>query len=76
MMNRRSMGVALPVILWDEGLHTFSSAKFHHGKEVAESDGKYYAINHHDGKYIEQMLQERMKKQVFEHRFVIDFFTL
>jgi F-type H+-transporting ATPase subunit a len=40
----------LPVILWDEGLHTFSSAKFHHGKEVAESDGKYYAINHHDGK--------------------------
>jgi F-type H+-transporting ATPase subunit a len=43
------MGVALPVILWDEGF-TFSSAKFHHGKEVAESDGKYYAINHHDGK--------------------------
>jgi hypothetical protein len=40
------------------------------GMEVAESDGKYYAINHHDGKYIEQMLQEplqRMKKQVFKH---------
>jgi hypothetical protein len=31
------MGVALPVILWDEG-YTFSSFKFH-GKEVAESDG-------------------------------------
>ena len=45
-----SWSVALPVILWDEGLHTFSSAKFHHGKEVAESNGNYYAINHHDGK--------------------------
>jgi F-type H+-transporting ATPase subunit a len=43
------MECSLPVILWDEGLHTFSSAKFHHGKEVAESDGNY-AINHHDGK--------------------------
>ncbi|AWG20817.1 ATP synthase F0 subunit A [Flavobacterium faecale] len=40
----------LPVILLDEGLHVFSSAKFHHGKEVAESDGKYYVVNHHDGK--------------------------
>ncbi|MCW2118006.1 F0F1 ATP synthase subunit A [Flavobacterium sp. 7A] len=40
----------LPVILLDEGLHVFSSAKFHHGKEVAESEGKFYAVNHHDGK--------------------------
>lgn len=43
-------GFPLPVILWDNGLHIFSSAKFHHGKEVAESNGNYYAINHHDGK--------------------------
>lgn len=43
-------GFPLPVILWDNGLHIFSSAKFHHGHEVAESNGNYYAINHHDGK--------------------------
>ena len=45
-----SWGFPLPVILLDEGFHVFSSAKFHHGKEVAESNGKYYVINHHDGK--------------------------
>ncbi len=45
-----SWGFPLPVILWDNGLHIFSSAKFHHGKEVAESNGNYYVINHHDGK--------------------------
>ncbi|GEC70683.1 ATP synthase subunit a [Flavobacterium flevense] len=45
-----SWGFPLPVILWDNGLQVFSSAKFHHGKEVAESNGNYYAINHHDGK--------------------------
>lgn len=43
-------GFPLPVILWDNGLQVFSSAKFHHGKEVAESNGNFYAINHHDGK--------------------------
>lgn len=43
-------GFPLPVILVDEGFHIFSSSKFHHGKEVAESNGKYYVINHHDGK--------------------------
>ena len=41
-------GFPLPVILWDNGLHVFSSAKFHHGKEVAESNGSYYVNNHHD----------------------------
>jgi F-type H+-transporting ATPase subunit a len=69
------MGVALPVILWDEGLHTFSSAKFHHGKEVAESDGKYYAINHHDGKYIEQMLQVENEETGFRTQVSDRFFT-
>ncbi|MGM8360815.1 F0F1 ATP synthase subunit A [Flavobacterium sp. ARAG 55.4] len=43
-------GFPLPVILWDEGLHIFSSAAFHHGEEVAESNGNYYVLNHHDGK--------------------------
>jgi len=45
-----SFGFPLPVILVDEGFHFFSSSKFHHGKEVAESNGKFYVINHHDGK--------------------------
>ena len=36
----------LPIILIDEGLHVFSSSKFHHGETVAESNGKYYKIHH------------------------------
>ena len=43
-------GFPLPVILWDNGLQIFSSSKFHHGHEVAESNGNFYKINHHDGK--------------------------
>ncbi|KAF2511309.1 F0F1 ATP synthase subunit A [Flavobacterium foetidum] len=43
-------GFPLPVILWDNGLHIFSSSKFHHGHQAAESNGNYYVINHHDGK--------------------------
>ncbi len=40
---------SLPVILWDEGLHVFSSSKFHEGNGVVESNGKYYAISHGNG---------------------------
>jgi F-type H+-transporting ATPase subunit a len=43
-------GFPLPVIIWDNGLHIFSSSKFNHGHDVAESKGNFYAINHHDGK--------------------------
>jgi len=43
-------GFSLPVILWDNGLHVFSSAKLNHGEAVAESDGNFYKLNHHDGK--------------------------
>jgi F-type H+-transporting ATPase subunit a len=43
-------GFSLPVIIWDNGLHVFSSSKFNHGHSVAESNGNYYVINHHDGK--------------------------
>ncbi len=43
-------GFSLPIILWDNGVHFFSSSKFHHGESVAESNGNYYVINHHDGK--------------------------
>lgn len=40
------VGFPLPVIIWDEGLHTFMSSAFHHGEEVVESNGKHYAIHH------------------------------
>ena len=43
-------GFSLPIILWDNGLHVFSSSKFEHGHAVAESNGNFYALNHHDGK--------------------------
>ena len=43
------VGFPLPVILWDNGFQFFMSSKFHHGEEVAESNGNYYMIGHHDG---------------------------
>jgi F-type H+-transporting ATPase subunit a len=43
-------GFSLPIILWDNGLQVFSSARFEHGEAVAESNGNFYEINHHDGK--------------------------
>lgn len=39
-------GISLPVILWDNGLHVFSSSKFHHGETVAENNGNYYKLYH------------------------------
>ncbi|ADR22545.1 ATP synthase subunit a [Marivirga tractuosa] len=39
-------GFPLPVILWSDGVHVFSSSKFDHGHEVAESNGKYFALYH------------------------------
>lgn len=36
----------LPIILVDEGLHVFSSSRFHHGEEVVESNGKFYTLYH------------------------------
>src|SRR5690554_4649552 len=45
------VGFPLPVILWSEGLHMFSSSKFDHGSSVVESDGKYFAL--YDGKVYE-----------------------
>ena len=42
----RHIGFPLPVIIWDEGLHTFMSSAFHHGEEVVESNGNYYALHH------------------------------
>ena len=48
--HQSHVGFPLPVILWDNGLHVFSSSKFHHGEAVAESNGNYYKINHHNGR--------------------------
>ncbi|MCB0467812.1 MAG: F0F1 ATP synthase subunit A, partial [Aequorivita sp.] len=39
-------GFPLPVIIWDEGIHTFMSSKFHHGENVVESNGNYYKLYH------------------------------
>ena len=38
--------VPLPVIIWDEGLHVFSSSKFSHGEKVAKVGSKYYKLYH------------------------------
>ncbi len=40
------IGFSLPIILWDNGVHFFSSEKFHHGESVAESNGNYYVLHH------------------------------
>lgn len=42
------ISVPLPVILFHNGLHVFSSSKFHHGHEVVESNGSYFKL--HDRK--------------------------
>ena len=39
------VGFPLPVILIDNGLKVFSSAKFHHGESVATVDGEHYKIH-------------------------------
>jgi F-type H+-transporting ATPase subunit a len=47
----KHFGFPLPVILWDEGLHIFSSSEFHHAENGAvASKGKFYVLSHHDGK--------------------------
>ena len=39
-------GFPLPIILWDNGVHIFSSSEFEHGEAVAESNGNYYKLHH------------------------------
>jgi F-type H+-transporting ATPase subunit a len=48
--RRGALWFSLPIILWDNGIHLFSSSRFNHGEAVAESNGNFYVINHHDGK--------------------------
>jgi F-type H+-transporting ATPase subunit a len=40
------IGFPLPIILWDNGVHFFSSSKFNHGEAVAESNGNHYTLHH------------------------------
>ncbi len=40
------IGLPLPIILWDNGLHVFSSSQFHHGETLAQAGGNYYALEH------------------------------
>jgi F-type H+-transporting ATPase subunit a len=47
------VGFPLPIILWSDGLHVFSSSKFHHGEEVVASNGKYFAMDTHTYKIYE-----------------------
>lgn len=47
--HEKHFGFPLPVILWDGGLQFFSSSKFNHGEAVAESNGNFYKIDHHNG---------------------------
>lgn len=42
-----AVSIPLPVILYDNGLHVFSSSKFEHGHAVVESKGNHYKL--HDG---------------------------
>lgn len=44
--EHKYVGFPLPVILWDQGLKVFSSAKLGHGESVAEVDGNYYTLHH------------------------------
>lgn len=44
-------GFPLPIILWDNGVHIFSSSEFHHGESVVESKGNYYVLHHNEKIY-------------------------
>lgn len=42
-----AVSIPLPVILYDNGLHTFMSSSFEHGHAVVESNGNFYKL--HEG---------------------------
>ena len=42
----KEYGFPLPIILWDNGVHIFSSSKFDDGKAVAEDGGNFYVLHH------------------------------
>ena len=44
--KKKYIGFSLPVILWDDGLVSFSSGKLKHGKAVHKIGSKYYKLYH------------------------------
>ena len=44
-------GFPLPIIIWDDAVHIFSSSKFEHGHAVAESNGSFYRLGHNEKIY-------------------------
>lgn len=46
-INGHAVSIPLPVILYDNGLHIFSSSRFEHGHATVESKGNYYVL--HEG---------------------------
>lgn len=55
------IGFSLPVILWSDGLHVFSSSRFHHGEEVVASNGKFFAMDTHTYKIYETDLNGEIR---------------
>jgi F-type H+-transporting ATPase subunit a len=64
-----NVGFPLPVILWDNGIHIFSSSKFGHGEHdaPAEDGGSYYKISHHDGKIYKTDASGELKENAEGH---------
>lgn len=44
-VNKHPISIALPIIIYDNGLHLFSSKKFNHGHSVVESKGNFYFLH-------------------------------
>jgi len=42
----KHVGFALPVILWDNGIHFFSASKFNYEKTIVENNGSFYKLHH------------------------------
>jgi F-type H+-transporting ATPase subunit a len=40
------VSLALPVLLWDNGVQVFMASKFHHGETIAENNGNFYKLYH------------------------------
>ena len=63
----KHISIPLPIILWDNGLHFFMSSKFEHGEVAAESNGSYYAINHHNGQIYKTDASATLKEDAKGH---------
>jgi hypothetical protein len=69
--RRGALWFSLPIILWDNGIHLFSSSRFNHGEAVAESNGNFYVINHHDGKIYKTDASGTLTEQMVIQRMVV-----